>query len=245
MGLLKTIGLGIIGGIKKIFKPKPPEAAPAAPEPIALPPHVSKEIEALQRAMNILIEAETHPDDATFQQARQEALVYINKSQKLANKGKTQTGNRKYVAERYLKHELSTPQGIVKRKARMLEVFNSNFGFEMNEDEVDVLSQLMKSPSFKKLMELYRSFYDVIIGMTGDAVEIGVDPDRIQQSLDLWVKMDIIPDFDIFSQVVALSDEDFETLNNSIDWYNEENVTHFDFTRGEDSMGILGRFVSW
>lgn len=245
MGLLKTIGLGIIGGLKKIFKPKPPEAAPAAPEPIALPAHVSKEIEALQRAMNILIEAETHPDDATYQQARQEALVYINKSQKLANKGKTQTGNRKYVAERYLKHELSTPQGIVKRKARMLEVFNSNFGFEMNEDEVDVLSQLMKSPSFKKLMELYRSFYDVIIGMTGDAVEIGVDPDRIQQSLDLWVKMDIIPDFDIFSQVVALSDEDFETLNNSIDWYNEENVTHFDFTRGEDIMGILGRFVSW
>lgn len=245
MGLLKTIGLGIIGGIKKIFKPKPPEAAPAAPDPIALPVHVSKEIEALQRAMNILIEAETHPDDATYQQARQEALVYINKSQKLANTGKTQSGNRKYIADRYLKHELSTPKGIADRKARKLAVFNSNFGFALNEKQADVVGEIMKSSSFKKLMELYRSMYDIIIGMVGDQIEAGIDPARVESTLDMWVQMGIEPNFDAFADVTNLSGEDFMALQEEVTTYNEEAVYADEFERKEAFEGILGNYIEW
>ena len=245
MGLLKTIGLGIIGGIKKIFKPKPPEAAPAAPEAVSLPPHVSKEIEALQRAMNILIEAETHPDDATYQQARQDALVYINKSQKLANKGKTQTGNRSYIADRYLRHELSTPKGIADRKARKLAVFNSNFGFNLNEEEADVVGQIMKSSSFKKLMELYRSMYDIIIGMVGDQIEAGIDPVRVEQSLDLWVQMDIEPEFNDFAALTELPSQIFEKLQEEIVQYNNETLHADEFEQKQAKSSILNKWLNW
>lgn len=252
MGILGKIGIGIkkaIGAVGRIFRPEPPAAA--APEmPKVMQPTItqipdSQEAEALRTAINMIIEAQQHAGDPTYDKAREEALVYINKANKLTNTGKSQSGNRKYIAKKYLEKEISTPEGVERRKDRMLETFNSNFGFDLTRDQAETVGQLMKSDSFKKLMETYKEKYDIIIGMVGDNIELGADPVRIEQQLDLWQRVGIEPDFSVFQNVTALDNEAFASLQEALLTYAEENVNADEIQYKEDVDGIIGRFVIW
>lgn len=243
MRFFQRIGQAIKSGVQRVFsgmvKREPKE------EKLPIEPARDAEVEALRRAVEMLIEANKHAGDAAYEQARQEALVYINKSQQLAGKGPSQSGNRRTIAERYMKKELSTPAGVAARKNRQLEIFNGNFGFSLSAAQADTVGELMNSNSFKKLMELFREKYDIIIGMVGDQVEQGIDPVRIEQSLDLWQRLEIEPDFSDFAKVTELSTEDFMQLQEDLLSYNEESVIYDEYTRAEDIAGILGRFISW
>lgn len=229
--------------LQNFFKPKE-EKQVLEPKEQPLP-KTGNEAQALKAAIDMIIEASQHTGDPTYDKAREEALVYINKSQNLTNKGATQTGNRRYIADRYLKSELSTPEGVEQRKERMLETFNANFGFDLTRDQADTVGQLMKSDSFKKLMEQYREKYDIIIGMVGDNIELGADPVRIEQQLDLWQQVGMEPDFSVFQNVTALDMEDFQALREEMLIYNEESIYADDYQRHEDLNAIMGRYITW
>lgn len=229
--------------LQNFFKPK---EEPQILEPKEQPlPKTGREADALKAAIDMIIKASEHSGDPTYDKAREGALVYINKSQNLTNKGATQTGNRRYIADRYLKSELSTAEGVEQRKERMLETFNANFGFDLTRDQADTVGQLMKSDSFKKLMEQYREKYDIIIGMVGDNIELGADPVRIEQQLDLWQQVGMEPDFSVFQNVTALDNEDFQALREDLLIYNEESIYADDYQRQEDVGAILGRYITW
>lgn len=229
--------------LQNFFKPK---EEPQILEPKEQPlPKTGREADALKAAIDMIIKASEHTGDPTYDKAREEALVYINKSQNLTNKGATQTGNRRYIADRYLKSELSTAVGVEQRKERMLETFNANFGFDLSREQADTVGQLMKSDSFKKLMEQYREKYDIIIGMVGDNIELGADPVRIEQQLDLWQQVGMEPDFAAFQNVTALDNEDFQALREDLLIYNEESIYADDYQRQEDVGAILGRYITW
>jgi hypothetical protein len=229
--------------LQKFFQPKEEkQILEPKVEPL---PKTGREADALRAAIDMIIKAGEHTGDPTYDKAREEALVYINKSQNLTNKGATQTGNRRYIADRYLKSELSTAQGVEQRKERMLETFNANFGFDLTREQADTVGQLMKSDSFKKLMEQYREKYDIIIGMVGDNIELGADPVRIEQQLDLWQQVGMEPDFSAFQNVTALDNEDFQALREEMLIYNEESIYADDYQRREDINAILGRYVTW
>lgn len=256
MGFFQRIGTGIkkaaasISGFfgRKPKEPTPPPAPETVPDikPAPAPPeYQTKEIEALRRAMDILIAAETHPDDATYNQARNAALLYINKSQKLADKGKTQTGNRRTIAEKYIENQLSSPEGIKQRKADKLRVFNSNFKFNLNEEQADIVGDIMETPSFQKLLETYKEMYDVIIGMVGDEIEKNIDPVRVENAINLWYENGLTPDFSDFSKVVALSDSDYRKMQETIQEYNEENLHDDDIEKAAAVYGIIGEWVQW
>lgn len=229
--------------LQNFFKPKE-EKQILEPKEQPLP-KTGNEAQALKAAIDMIIKASEHTGDPTYDKAREEALVYINKSQNLTNKGATQTGNRRYIADRYLKSELSTAEGVEQRKDRMLETFNANFGFDLTRQQADTVGQLMKSDSFKKLMEQYREKYDIIIGMVGDNIELGADPVRIEQQLDLWQQVGIEPDFSAFQNVTALDNEDFQALREDLLIYNEESIYADDYQRREDMEAIMGRYITW
>ena len=234
---------GWLTRLQNFFKPKEePQILEPKVEPL---PKTGNEAQALKAAIDMIIKASEHAGDPTYDKAREEALVYINKSQNLTNKGATQSGNRRYIADRYLKSELSTAQGVEQRKERMLETFNANFGFDLTRDQADTVGQLMKSDSFKKLMEQYREKYDIIIGMVGDNIELGADPVRIEQQLDLWQQVGIEPDFSAFQNVTALDNEDFQALREDMLIYNEESIYADDYQRREDLEAIMGRYITW
>lgn len=229
--------------LQNFFKPKE-EKQILEPKQQPLP-KTGNEADALRAAIDMIIKASEHTGDPIYDKAREEALVYINKTQNLTNKGATQSGNRRYIADRYLKSELSTAEGVEQRKERMLETFNANFGFDLTRQQADTVGQLMKSDSFKKLMEQYREKYDIIIGMVGDNIELGADPVRIEQQLDLWQQVGIEPDFSVFQNVTALDTEDFQALREEMLIYNEESIYADDYQRQEDINAILGRYVTW
>lgn len=234
---------GWLTRLQNFFKPKEePQILVPKEEPL---PKTGREADALKAAIDMIIKASEHTGDPTYDKAREEALVYINKSQNLTNKGATQTGNRRYIADRYLKSELSTAEGVEQRKERLLEAFNANFGFDLTRDQADTVGQLMKSDSFKKLMEQYREKYDIIIGMVGDNIELGADPVRIEQQLDLWQQVGMEPDFSAFQNVTALDNEDFQALREELLIYNEETIYADDYQRREDVGAIMGRYITW
>ena len=229
--------------IQKFFEPKVEKQILEPKEEPA--PKTGREADALRAAIDMIIKASEHSGDPTYDKAREEALVYINKSQNLTNKGAKQSGNRRYIADRYLNSELSTGEGVERRKERMLETFNANFGFDLTREQADTVGQLMKSDSFKKLMEQYREKYDIIIGMVGDNIELGADPVRIEQQLDLWQQVGLEPDFSAFQNVTALDAEAFQALREEMVIYNEESVLADDYQRQEDLNSIMGRFITW
>lgn len=234
---------GWLTRLQNLFKPKEEkQILEPKEEPL---PKTGREADALRAAIDMIIKAGEHTGDPTYEKAREEALVYINKSQKLTNTGATQTGNRRYIADIYLKKELSSPEGVERRKERMLETFNANFGFDLTRDQADTVGQLMKSDSFKKLMEQYREKYDIIIGMVGDNIELGADPVRIEQQLDLWQQVGIEPDFSLFQNVSALSTEDFFSMREELLTY-AENFIYFGESPDDTQIkNIMGSYIVW
>ena len=233
--------------IQNFFKPKeePQIAEPvAAPEP-PMPSYISAEMGALRQATDILIQSEMHPDDATWRAARNAALLYINKSQKLADKGATQTGNRRGVAERYMENELSTPAGVEQRKADKLRVFNSNFGFDLSMEQADTVGKLMESASFQKLMETYKERYDILIGMIGDQIEQGIDPIRVESAINFWQTYNLEPDFADFAKVTELSTEDYNAMLEEAALYREESSHGDEIEDTAAIYGIMGGFITW
>lgn len=214
-------------------------------EPVVEQSHESAEARALRAATEMLITASQHPGDATYEYARREALVYIEKSQKLLEKGKTQSGNREFVAKKYLDREISSEKGVQARKARKLQTFNANFGFQLTESQADTVGQLMESTSFKKLMETFREKYDILIGMVGDQIEKGIDPVRVEQTLDLWQQVGIEPDFSDFARATELQTDEFNAMREDLLIYNEESVNADEYERAENIEGILGRYMPW
>lgn len=254
MNIFKRIGQGIKKAVSNIFgrtqKAAPQhKAAPPPPQPKAAPqpqrPKTGDEVSALRRAVEMLIEADKHAGDPTYERAREKALVYINKSQRLAGVGATQSGNRRYIADQYLDDELSTAEGVEARKEKMLATFNANFGFDLSREQADTVGELMKSSSFKKLMETYKEKYDILIEMVGDNVELGVDPIRLEKQLTIWQENNINPEYDDFQKVTALSDEDFDKMYAQINEYNEENVHADEYERQQAVEGIMGGYIKW
>ena len=243
MNIFQRIGQGIKKAVSYIFGMRPKETP--QPPPQTQQPKTGDEASALRRAVEMLIEAEKHAGDPTYEQARENALVYINKSQRLAGVGATQSGNRRYIAERYINDELSSAEGVEARKERMLDTFNANFGFDLSREQADTVGELMKSSSFKKLMETYKEKYDILIEMVGDNVELGVDPVRLEKQLTIWQENYINPEYDDFQKVTALSDEDFDKMYTQINEYNEENVHADEFERQKAVEGIMGGFIKW
>ena len=243
MNIFQRIGQGIKKAVSSIFG-RAPKATPRPRQP-AQQPKTGDETSALRRAVEMLIEADKHAGDPTYEQARESALVYINKSQRLAGVGATQSGNRRYIADRYLKNELSTAEGVEARKERMLDTFNANFGFDLSREQADTVGELMKSSSFKKLMETYKEKYDILIEMVGDNVELGVDPVRLEKQLTIWQENNINPEYEDFQKVSALSDDDFNNMYAQINEYNAENVYADDYERQQAVEGIMGGFIKW
>lgn len=251
MGFFSRIGAGIkkaAAAVGNIFRPKAPTPPPAPPAPAAspeIPAYISAEMDALRKATEILIQSEEHRADATWEEARNKALLYINKSQRLADKGKTQSGNRRTIAERYAGDLLSTPGGVEERKRSRLEVFNSNFGFDLSQEQAQTVGELMKSESFQKLMETYKERYDILIGMVGEQIEDGIDPVRIEMALNFWQENNLEPDFSDFAKVTEMPADAFLAMTMEVSEYREE-VVHFDPIEDTAAVyAIMGAYITW
>lgn len=236
--------------VLRIQQPKPAELPEYIPDISAgqklTETMKASEKEALQKAMNILLEAEEHPDDASWNVAREKALIYINKSQRLVGGGQLQRKNRRRAADTYIENAYSTPEGVAAIKKKKLDTFNSNFGFDLSAEEADTIGKIMQDPSFKKLMEQFSAMYDVIIGMVGDEVSKNVDPDRIRGALDMWSYAGIEPDFENFANVTALNNEQFRQLDAEIRNLTDEQVTPMEPQEWQEAVeGVLGKYITW
>ena len=247
MGFFQRFKTGIkkaAAAIGEIFRPRPEQVVIQQPQP-QIPAYVSAESDALRKATEMLIQSEQHPDDATWNAARNKALLYINKSQKLAEKGPRQTGNRRGIAERYMEDQLATAAGVEQRKADKLQIFNSNFGFDLSQDQAQTVGKLMESPSFQKLMETYKERYDILIGMLGDQIEQGIDPVRVESAINFWQENNLEPDFADFAKVTELPAEDYNALLSDVAFYNEENIHADEIERTAAIYGIMGDYITW
>ena len=70
------------------------------------------------------------------------------------------------------------------------------------------MDKLIASPAFQKQKELLSKQYKVVFEAVGDAVEEGVDPVRIEQTLDLYTQIGA-DDYELFSDIVKMDAADF------------------------------------
>lgn len=172
---------------------------------------LSAEAEATKRALEVIQYAMENPDDATARQGKQKAIEYLNRNKELEGKGRLQDANRETIAERWIASDLSSIEGQERRKARQLEQFNRNFGLNLTEDTWDTMDRIMETPAFQKQKELLGFQYELLFEAVGDAIEKNVDPVRIEQLLDLYTNIGA-DDYELFSEIVNLSTEDFTSL---------------------------------
>lgn len=215
MNIFKRIGAGLRAGVKSIMEKIRParsivQKQEPAPEARALRQQARKnaEMEADQRALWAIQHAIKNPEDLTAQQGRKKAIEYLNRAKELSGKGDLQDWNRQLIAERYIKSELSSEAGQAARKEAQLKQFNLNFGLDITPDQWYTMDKLIASPAFQKQKELLSKQYKVVFEAVGDAVEEGVDPVRIEQTLDLYTQIGA-DDYELFSDIVKMDSADF------------------------------------
>lgn len=202
--------------VKNLFRRKPetaPQEPPKSPQQIRQEKRINAETEAQRRALWAIQNAINKPDDRTAQNARRQAIEYLSRAEHLKGKGTLQDWNRQKIAERFIESDYSTATGQEEIKRKKLETFNQNFGFDLTRGEAKKVSEIMETSSYKKLLEKNKEMYDVIIQGIGDAIDNRVDPLRIEGFLSILEKVDMVLQFDDFSKVLQLSDNEYKRFN--------------------------------
>ena len=101
----------------------------------------------------------------------------------------------------------------------------------------------MDTPSFKKLLEQNRGMYELIFGTVGDQVEAGVDPKRIEQTLEVFSRFGM-DSFETFKDITDLPTESYRDLMEDINLL-EESAFFDEYDRKEAFEGVLGRYIEW
>lgn len=226
-----------------IFKQKAPEpSVPKSRKQL----REDAESRATRQALWAIENAVKNPTDKTAQEGRKKAVEYLSRAEQLKKHGKLQDWNRQQMAERWLRSDLSSAEGQQGRKDKKLEIFNSNFNLDMNEEQAEMLADLMDTDSYKQLAETYQGIYGDIVQAMGEAIENGTDPERVERTLNLFLSSGVQPEFDTFSKVIDLSTEDFFSLEQDLTFYAEEQGPLPDeFEAEQDKLSIIGRYVDW
>lgn len=235
------------GAVRRIFAPEPVTTGPIElPTPGKIKLHnrmQQAEREATERAVWAIQNALENPDDWTAQHAKDKAIEYLSRSKELSGKGSLQDYNRLTKAQSWIESELSSEEGQTERFDRQLENFNNNFNINLTRDSYKTMKKLMDSPSFKKLMEQNKAHYELIFGTVGDQVEAGVDPVRIEQTLDIFSRYGM-DSFENFKDITALNADDYTNLMEDMQLLDE--TQFFDeIDRKEAFEGVLGRYITW
>lgn len=249
MGILKRITAALgraTSRIKKVFQRRPaPMPQPQTKGQARQAAREKAEDRATKQALWAIQNAAEHPEDRTAQAGRKKAVEYLSRAERLKGKGKLQDANRQRMAERWLESDLSNASGQQDRKARRLQTFNENFNMDLNEDQAKIVTDLMESDSYNKLIETYRGIYRELISAIGEAVANNIDPLNIEKALTLFQENELQPDFDTFSKVLDLSDEDFNVLAAEMDFYTAESIQRDERQAQDDKDAILGRYINW
>ena len=116
---------------------------------------------------------------------------------------------------------------------------------DLNEDQAKVVTDLMESDSYNKLIETYNGIYRELISAIGEAVANSIDPLNIEKALNLFHENELRPDFDTFSKVLDLSDEEFNDLAAEVEFYINESLPRDEQQAQDDKEAILGRYINW
>lgn len=258
MNPFKRIGAGIAAGfqragaaiqraVRQIIPRRPqatePEIPTATKSAIREKARQRAEQEAYDRALWAIQNAMENPDDLTAQLAKDKAIEYLNRSKDLSKKGSLQDANRETIARRWIESELSSKEGQEERFNRQLETFNNNFNIKLTRDTYKTMKNIMDTPSFKKLLEQNRGMYELIFGTVGDQVEAGVDPKRIEQTLEVFSRFGM-DSFETFKDITDLPTESYRDLMEDINLL-EESAFFDEFDRKEAFEGVLGRYIEW
>lgn len=258
MNPFKRIGAGIAAGFQRAgaavrqavrrILPKRTKA-PEAETPTATKSAIREkarqkaEQEAYDRALWAIQNAMQNPDDLTAQLAKDKAIEYLNRSKDLSKRGSLQDANRETIARRWIESELSSKEGQEARFNRQLDTFNNNFNIKLTRDTYKTMKAIMDTPSFKKLLEQNRGMYELIFGTVGDQVEAGVDPKRIEQTLEVFSRFGM-DSFETFKDITDLPTESYRDLMEDINLL-EESAFFDEYDRREAFEGVLGRYIEW
>lgn len=206
----------------------------------------SAEIEAFKAAQWAIDHARQNPNDFIAQQAASKAQEYLSRSAALAGKGPLQDWNRLKMAERFTESGYASKKGQAAIADAKLKTFNTNFGFNISPSQYNTMRGLIHAPAFQKVLEANRNLYLEIYGKVGDQVEVGTDPVRIEQTLDLFAKGNV-DNFEDFPEIVQLPAEDFNNLySKSVEMFETKY-----FQRGDDVYrrqafeGLVGKYVKF
>lgn len=202
------------GAFSRIFKPKAPEVSGII-QRAALTPNVIREKkrkevewEAQERALNMIRYGMENPDDDMAQTGKDKAIEYLNRVKELSGQGKNKDFQRIKAAERWNESYLSSEEGQRKRFAEGLLQMNANLDINLTPERYKTLKDLAKTDAFKKLKEIYASYYKEIYGAVAEEVENRVDPVRIEQTLDLF-RLVGMNDFEVFTDIVNMDTQDY------------------------------------
>lgn len=206
---------------KRLQKPQTQSIKEAAQTPVrqSIIRKQAREIaeqEANERALWAIRNAMEHPDDATARIARDKAIMYLDKMRDLSGKGSLQDWNRQQAAERWIRDQYSSAEGQAEKKRNSLEQMNANLNINLTENTYETLKQLTESTSFKKTMEQAAQNYKLVYGAVADEVENGMDPRRIEQTLELFSRVGM-DNFEAFSDIVNLDQENYTLFYESVE----------------------------
>lgn len=216
-----------LGVLKDLILPTPPPEPTLPPIEDLLPKgqirakaRQTAEKEADLRAIWAISNAINNPDDFTAQEGRRQAIEYLTRSQALKGKGSLQDFNRERIARRWIKSDLATEKGQEERKKKALDQFNANMNINLTEDTYDTMKSIMDSPAFQKALDRSGEFYKLLYGAVGDAIDQDADPQRIEQTLDMFVRGSL-DDYELFTDIMDINGGDFNRMYMDITGYSD------------------------
>lgn len=226
MNIFQRIGKGIRQAalrIQNIFIPTivpeeeeaTPVRRPARSSAIRKKAMQEKEREAFQRALWMIQYAMENPENATAQRAKDKAITYMNKSKELTGKGNLQDWNRQVIAQKLINDKMSTKEGQEAIFKESLYQMNRNLNIKLTPDTYNTLKNITNTDSFKKMMELGKTYYKEIYGAVADQVDTGTDPARIEQTLDLFTRVGM-DDFETFGDIVNMDPENYSLFYENV-----------------------------
>ena len=241
MNPFKRIGAGIAAGFQRagaaiqrvasrFIKPKPYTPSHMTAEEILKAPEPKstirnkiarqKEAEAYERALWAIRHGMENPDSTMAQRGQEKAIMYLNKSKELQGKGKLQDWSRQEAAEKFIRDPYSSAEGQKKLFDERLQRMNANLNLHLTEETYVTLKRILESDSFQKLAERKNAYgnspiLEELFGDIADAIEDNVDPERIEQTLEMFNLVGT-SDFEAFSNIVRLGYEDYDLFREKV-----------------------------
>lgn len=258
MNIFQRIGSGFqragaaIGRVARRFiKPKPFTPSHMTAEEILEEPQPKsvirskiarqKEAEAYERALWAIRNGMENPESTMAMRGQQKAIEYLNRSKELQGKGSRQDWSRQEAAEKFIRDPYSSAAGQKQMFDDRLQRMNANLNLHLTEESYETLKMIRDSESFQKIAERKQAYgnspiLEELYGNIADAVEEGIAPERIEQTLDMFnlVGSD---DFEVFNSISRLSTEDFYLFREEVNsTFSDLNPAEIDFEKAFDNI---------